>query len=262
MILDEIMAVGRRRLVEAKAQTRQSELEAYPRYKQPRRGFAAALRGRRPAIIAEVKKASPSKGIIRPDFDPVGVARSYAHAGAAAVSVLTEPEFFQGRLSYLAAIRGAIELPLLRKDFLFDVYQVIEARAWGADAVLLIVAVLDDRLLRELLATASALGLDALVEVHSEDEVDRAAAAGATLIGVNNRDLRTFVTSLATAERLRSSIPASAIAIAESGIETVADVNRLRCAGFDAFLIGEAFMRAPDPGAALRGLLEELRTEN
>jgi indole-3-glycerol phosphate synthase len=256
MILDDIVAACRQALAESMARVSKAELEARPLYHEPRRGFAAALRAHRPAVIAEVKKASPSKGVIRADFDPVAVARAYADAGAAAVSVLTEPRFFQGQLAHLAAVRAAIDLPLLRKDFLFDPYQVVEARAWGADAVLFIVAVLDDALLRDLLAAAADGGLDALVEVHTEAELDRAARAGATLIGVNNRDLRTFVTSLATAERLRPRMPASAIAVAESGIESAADVARLRAAGFEAFLIGESLMRAPDPGAALRALLE------
>lgn len=255
MILDDVMAACRQALAESKAQAPTTELEARPLYREPRRGFAAALRAHRPAVIAEVKKASPSKGVIRADFDPVAIARAYAAAGAAALSVLTEPRFFQGELSHLASIRAAIELPLLRKDFLFDPYHVVEARAWGADAVLFIVAVLDDPLLRDLLAVAADRGLEALVEVHTEDEVDRAARAGATLIGVNNRDLRTFVTSLATAERLRPRIPASAIAVAESGIESAADITRLRAVGFEAFLIGESLMRAPDPGAALKALL-------
>lgn len=256
MILDEIIAARRADLVEAQRTVPLAALRARPLWAAPRRGFAAALRGRRPAVIAEVKKASPSKGVIRADFDPVAIARSYAAGGAAAISVLTEERYFQGSPAYLEAIRAAVDLPLLRKDFIVDPYQVAEARAWGADAVLLIVAALDDAALRELQAAALELGLDVLVEAHDADEVARAAAIGATLIGINNRNLRTFVTTLETAERLHGGIPADALAVAESGIETPADVARLRAAGYDVFLIGESLMRQPDPGAALRALLD------
>ena len=206
-------------------------------------------------IIAEVKKASPSKGVIRADCDAVAIARSYAAAGAAAISVLTEERYFRGRLADLARVRAAVEVPLLRKDFIFDPYQLTEARAAGADAVLLIVAMLDPRQLAELHGTATSLGLDVLIEAHTAEEVERAVAVGATLIGVNNRDLKTFVTTLATAERLRPLIPAGALAVAESGIETAADLARLHTAGYQAALVGESLMRAPDPGAALRALL-------
>jgi indole-3-glycerol phosphate synthase len=206
-------------------------------------------------VIAEVKKASPSKGVIRADFDPVAIARRYAACGAAAISVLTEERYFQGSPGHLEAIRAAVDVPLLRKDFIVDPYQVEESRAWGADALLLIVAALDDAALRELHAAALELGLDVLVEAHTADEVDRAAAAGATLIGINNRDLRTFVTTLETAERLSERLPAGALGVAESGIETPADVARLRRAGYEVFLVGESLMRQPDPGAALQALL-------
>lgn len=254
MILDEIVRARRADVAEAKRAVPAEELRRRPLFAEPRRGFAAALRGRAPAVIAEVKKASPSKGLIRDDFDPVAIARACESGGAAAISVLTEERHFQGKLEHLAAIRAAVAVPLLRKDFLFDPYQVVEARAWGADAILLIVASLDDGLLRELLAEAAGHELDALVEVHTRAELDRAAAAGATLVGVNNRDLHTFVTTLATAEQLRSHIPAGATAVAESGIDTPADIARLRRAGYDCFLIGESLMRAPDPGAKLREL--------
>jgi indole-3-glycerol phosphate synthase len=255
MILDDIVEARRGDLVRAKKTVSLAELEKNPLYAEKRRGFGASLaRGRR-AIIAEVKKASPSRGVIREDFDPIALARRYAECGAAAISVLTEERHFQGSLRYLADIRGAVGAPLLRKDFLVDAYQVVEARAWGADAILLIVAILDDGQLKDLLAAAREIELDVLVEAHTQKEVDRAVAAGARIIGVNNRDLRTFVTTLETAERLRPSIPAGAIAVAESGIDAPADIARLEKAGFDVFLIGEALMRAPDPGTKLAALL-------
>lgn len=255
MIVDDIVAARSAALARAKHDVSRSQLEQFPRYAEPRRGFVSALRRGHPAVIAEVKKASPSRGVIRADFDPIAIARSYAEGGAAAISVLTEEQFFQGHLSYLGAIRDVVTLPLLRKDFLTDPYQVVEARAWGADAILLIVAILDEARLRDLMSVAAELGLDALVEVHTEAELARAAAAGATAIGINNRDLRTFVTSLATAERLRPLVPAGAVAVAESGIDSAADVARLRAAGFEAFLVGESLMRASDPGRRLSELL-------
>lgn len=257
MILDDIIAARRADLATAQRAEPLSALRDRPGWALPRRGFAAALRARRPAVIAEVKKASPSKGVIRADFDPVAIACRYAACGAAAISVLTEERYFQGRPAYLEAIRAAVDVPLLRKDFIVDPYQVAEARAWGADAVLLIVAALEDTALRELHAAAVGLQLDVLVEAHTAEEVDRAAAAGATLIGINNRDLRTFVTTLETAERLFPRLPAGAIAVAESGIETPADIARLRRAGYEVFLVGESLMRQPDPGAALQALLGE-----
>ena len=262
MILDEIVAARRESLAQAQARVPLGDLERHPAYREPRRGFTARIAGTRPAIIAEVKKASPSRGVIRADFDPVAIARAYAAAGAAAVSVLTEEAFFQGQLEHLEHIREQITLPLLRKDFLIDAYQVVEARAWGADAVLLIVAILDDSQLRDLLAASRQAGLDALVEVHTQPELERALRAGTTLIGINNRDLHTFVTTLATGERLRPLVPPDVTAVAESGIESAADIGRLRAAGFEAFLIGESLMRAPDPGAQLRALLRALRTED
>jgi indole-3-glycerol phosphate synthase len=255
MILDDIVEARRSDLARAKKAVSLAELEKAALYAERRRGFGARLaRGGR-AIIAEVKKASPSRGVIREDFDPVALARRYAECGAAAISVLTEERHFQGSLRYLADIRSAVGSPLLRKDFLVDAYQVVEARAWGADAVLLIVAILDDAELEELLAAAREIELDVLVEAHTEGEVDRAVAAGARIIGVNNRDLRTFVTTLETSERLRPRIPAGAIAVAESGIDAPADIARLELAGFSVFLIGEALMRAPDPGTKLAALL-------
>jgi indole-3-glycerol phosphate synthase len=208
-------------------------------------------------VIAEHKRRSPSRGAIREDLAPADVARRYAAAGAAALSVLTNEPFFGGRLEHLCEARSATELPALRKDFVVDAWQVAEARAAGADAVLLIVAALTDGDLRQLLAEARALRLDALVEVHDGAELERALAAGALLVGVNNRDLRTLTVSLQTSFDLGSRIPDDVVAVAESGIKCGADLRRLRDAGFDACLVGEHLMAAPDPGAALRRLLEE-----
>lgn len=255
MILDEIVALRRRDVERDRRDLPLARLEEMPLYAEPRRAFAARLRRSDPAVIAEVKKASPSRGVIRADFEPVAIARLYESAGASAVSVLTEERFFQGALEHLRAVRAAVGVPLLRKDFLFDPYQVVEARAWGADAVLLIAAVLDGASLRDMLQVVGKVGLEALVEVHTREELEGALAAGALVIGINNRDLRTFVTTLATSEQLRPLIPASALAVAESGIETAQDVTRLRSVGFSVFLIGETLMRASDPGAKLRELM-------
>ena len=256
MILDDIVRDKRADLPHAKARRSLPELQQRPLFRMARHDLREALGTRRRAIIAEVKKASPSKGVIRADFHPVHVATAYATNGAAAISVLTEERYFQGHLDYLAAIRAAVSVPLLRKDFLFDPYQLYEARAFGADAVLLIVAILDDALLNELLWLADELNLSALVEVHDRAELERAVNCGARLIGINNRDLRTFHTTLATTEDLLPRVPRDASVVAESGIETVADIERLERAGVHAFLIGETLMRAADPGAALAGLLQ------
>lgn len=257
MMLDEIIAARRLDVATAKREVPRRVLETEPAYAAPRRAFAAALRAQPVAVIAEIKKASPSKGLIRADFDAAAIARAYASAGAAALSVLTETRYFQGQARDLVAARAAVALPLLRKDFIVDEYQLVEARAWGADAALLIVAALERRELRDLHAAGRALGLELLVEAHTEEEIACALEVGATLIGVNNRDLRTFATSLETAERLRPGIPPSAIAVAESGIATPADLVRLRRAGYAAFLVGESLMRARDPAAALRALLDQ-----
>lgn len=222
------------------------------------RGFAAALHARiavgQPAVIAEVKKASPSQGVIRADFDPAAIARSYANGGAACLSVLTDVDFFQGDDAYLRQARAACTLPVLRKDFVLDEYQIVEARALDADCILLIVAALSDAQLAEFSALAHSMGMDVLVEAHDAAELARALATPARLIGINNRDLRTFATSLDTTVTLRERVPAERVLVTESGIHTREDVARLRAANVHAFLVGEAFMRAADPGAQLEQL--------
>ena len=223
-----------------------------------RRDFVRALRAKlaagKPAVIAEIKKASPSRGVLRPIFDPPAIAARYEAGGAAGLSVLTDRSYFQGASEHLSAARAACALPVLRKDFIIDEYQIAEARAWGADAILLIVAALDDARLAALEACAESFGLAVLVEVHNAAELDRALALRTPLIGVNNRNLRTFEVALATTLDLVPRIPADRIAITESGILVPADVARMRAHGVHAFLVGEAFMRAADPGAALATL--------
>jgi len=256
MILDDILAHTRETVAAARRAVAPSDLRDLPRWHEQRRGFRAALAAAAaPAVIAEIKRASPSRGVIRAAFDPPAHARSYSDAGATALSVLTEPRWFEGALAHLAAARDAVRLPLLRKDFIVDPYQVEEARAWGADAILVIVAAVDPALGAELLAAARAHGLDALVEVHDRHELDAALGLGTTLVGVNNRDLRTFETRLETTEHLAGLIPEGVILVAESGIHRPADVRRMCNAGAHAVLVGEALMAAPDPGAALRELL-------
>jgi indole-3-glycerol phosphate synthase len=254
-ILDEILAVKRSELAETRR--RAGELARRAASAPAPRGFRRALlaRGGAPRVIAELKRRSPSKGEIRADFDPVAIARAYEAGGAAALSVLTDERFFGGSLAVLEAVRAATALPLLRKDFVIDPVQIDEARAAGADAVLLIVAALAKPELEELHAHAVALGLDVLVEVHDEAELDAAKGVGADLIGINNRDLRTFVTDLAVTERLAKRVPQGALVVAESGIFGPEDVARLQRAGAAAFLVGESLMREADPGRALRRLL-------
>jgi indole-3-glycerol phosphate synthase len=232
--------------------------------RQPAGGrFLAALQGAtRFKVIAECKRRSPSRGVLRASYDPVALARSYAGAGAAAISVLTEPTFFDGSIEHLEAVRGAVDVPVLRKDFVVSEYQLVEARAAGADAVLLIVAALTASELRFLIRQAGALGLDALVEVHTDDELAAALDAGARLIGVNNRNLRTLDVDVDVSQRLIRRMPSDTLAVSESGLRTVADLQRLRAVGYRAFLIGEQLMTADDPGAALRRLLQQcLATE-
>ena len=220
--------------------------------------FREALRATdRVPVIAECKRRSPSRGVLREDYQPAPVARAYANAGAAAISVLTEPAFFDGGLDHLEAVREAVEVPLLRKDFIVSEYQVAEARAAGADAVLLIVAALDDPTLRRLVVAAGNLELAALVEVHDAAELSRALAAEAEIVGVNNRNLRTLEVDIDASFSLVAAIPEEVTAVAESGIKTAADIVGLRLAGYDGFLVGESLITQPDPGAALRSLLGE-----
>jgi indole-3-glycerol phosphate synthase len=233
-------------------------LDARAAARQPRgAAFAAALQ--RPDavnVIAECKRRSPSRGVLRAAYDPVAIARSYQDAGAAALSVLTEPMFFDGSLEHLAAVRAAVDIPLLRKDFVIDRYQVAEAVAAGADAILLIVAALDDAALAGLMVEAADRGLAALVEVHTEEELNRALRAGARLVGVNNRNLKTLQVDVDLSERLAARLPADVVAVSESGLRTPADLSRFSALGYRAFLIGERFMAAPDPGRALSAMLE------
>jgi indole-3-glycerol phosphate synthase len=254
-ILDVIIARKGDEIAVRSAQVPLRELEARVAAAPAPRGFAAAvshaIANGRPAVIAEIKKASPSRGIIREDFDPAAIARSYAAAGASCLSVLTDVDFFHGADAYLQQARAACALPVLRKDFTIDPYQVYEARLLGADCILLIVAALDDMRLATLATLAMELGMDVLVEVHDMDELERALQVPAPLLGINNRNLRTFEVSLETTLDLRRAVPSDRILVTESGITTSADVRRMRGAGVDAFLVGEAFMRAPDPGAAL-----------
>jgi indole-3-glycerol phosphate synthase len=258
-ILEEIAAYKRVGVAALRRAESQDAVEARAAAASPPRGFLAALeRAAAPgrlALIAEIKKASPSKGLIRADFDPPALARAYEAGGAACLSVLTDEPSFQGADAYLAAARDAVALPALRKDFLVDPWQVAQSRALGADAVLVILAISDDALAADLMAEAARLGMDVLVEAHDEAEVDRAVALGARLIGVNNRNLRSFVTDLAVTERLAERIPSGALLVTESGIATPADVTRLAAAGARAMLVGESLMRQADVAAATRALL-------
>jgi indole-3-glycerol phosphate synthase len=254
-ILSQIVARRRERLAEAR---RLRPLPALRAEAQPRGAphrFVAALRRDAINVIAEVKRRSPSKGVIREDFNPVTIARNYAANGAAAISVLTEEDFFDGSLDHLRAVRAATDVPLLRKDFVFDEYQIYEALDAGADAVLLIAAMLDGPHLNDLMQAAYGLGLDVLVEVHGRDEADKVLAYDVRLLGVNNRNLRTFHTTLDTSLELARALPPALTLVSESGIRARADIDRLRAAGFHAFLIGEELMRAADEGAALKALV-------
>jgi len=258
-ILERIVARQRLEVARARADRPLAELRRAPGYRLERRSLAAALGARFPAIIAECKRRSPSRGVLRESYDPVAIARAYARAGAAAISVLTNAEFFGGRLEDLVAVRTATDVPVLRKDFVIDPYQVEEARAAGADAVLLIVRILTPGELAGLGRLAAELGLETLVEVHDERELEIAASAGATILGINNRDLTSFVTDIATSERLAGLAPPGVRLVAESGLRSAADLRRLHRSGIDAFLIGESFMTAPDPGETLAAMLKEAR---
>ena len=257
-ILDRIMAVKRAEVATAKNAVSASQLQQLAEKQGPARDFVSALRKNidagQAAVIAEIKRASPSKGLLREQFAPAEIAKSYAAAGAACLSVLTDREFFQGAPEHLAAARAACALPALRKDFVFDPYQVLEARAMDADCILLIAACLSAAEMKALEDVALQLGMAVLVEVHDAAELDAALALRTPLVGVNNRDLRTFETRIETTFALLERMPADRIVITESGIASPADVARLRSRGVNAFLVGEAFMRAPDPGAELRAL--------
>jgi len=257
-ILERILATKRVEVERARAARPLAALRADAEQRGGQRDFLGAMRGKLaaglPAVIAEVKKASPSKGVLRADFDPAAIARSYAANGAACLSVLTDREYFQGAPEYLAQARDASGLPALRKDFIVDAYQVLEARAMDADAILLIAAALDDARLREFEGLALALGMAVLVEVHDAAELERALKLATPLVGINNRNLRTFETTLDATLSLLPRIPRDRIVVTESGILAPADVARMRAANVHAFLVGEAFMRAPDPGAELARL--------
>jgi indole-3-glycerol phosphate synthase len=253
-VLQRILEVKRREIADAKARVSFKELAAKAGAAGPVRDFVGALKARRPAVIAEVKKASPSRGVLRERFDPAAIARSYERAGAACMSVLTDEEFFQGDPAHLQAARAACALPALRKDFVIDPWQVHESRMLGADCILLIAACLSREEMLELERVAQSLGMAVLVEVHDGAELEKAAALETPLLGINNRNLKTFATKLETTIDLLPRVPEGRIVVTESGILAPADVARMRGHGVETFLVGEAFMRAADPGEALREL--------
>lgn len=258
-VLARICADKRAHVARRKRERPLSDLDRAARAAGATRGFAArlasAVEAGRYGLIAEIKKASPSKGVIRADFDPPALARAYAAGGATCLSVLTDEPYFQGRDEHLTAARAVVELPVLRKDFILDPYQVLEARALGADCVLLIMAALDDAQASELDAAARDLGMDVLVEVHDAAELERAVRLGARLVGINNRNLKTLAVDLATTEQLAPRLPAGVLAVSESGLFTPADLARMARAGCRCFLVGESLMRQPDVAAATRALL-------
>jgi len=258
-ILAKIEAYKREEIAAAKRATPLSALEAEAKAAAPPRGFLRAIEHKLAqggyALIAEIKKASPSKGLIRADFDPPALAKAYEAGGATCLSVLTDAPSFQGRPEFLAQARQATGLPALRKDFIYEPYQVVQSRAWGADCILIIMAAVDDAAASEIESTAFSYGMDALVEVHAEDELERALKLKSRLIGINNRDLRSFVTSLAVSERLAPKVPRERVVVGESGLNSPADLARLSRAGINTFLIGESLMRQADVAAATRALL-------
>ncbi|MCY4120642.1 MAG: indole-3-glycerol phosphate synthase TrpC [Acidobacteria bacterium] len=256
-LLETIIAATRCAVAERGARRPLRDVERAAAARQPRgdRFVAALADPDRYSVIAECKRRSPSRGVIRADYEPATIAAGYAAAGAAALSVLPEPAFFDGALDHLRAVRGCVDIPLLQKDFIVSEYQLIEGRAAGADAALLIAAGIDDAMLRRLSAEASALGLAVLAEVHDRIELDRVLAAGAAVVGVNNRNLRTLAVDLEASRTLVEAVPEGTVAVAESGLRTPADLQQLRGAGYDAFLMGESLMSQPEPGAALARLL-------
>lgn len=254
-VLERILAARRQALAQAKQAIPAAELEERAAAAPPARRFAAALTRNGMNVIAELKKASPSAGVLRSPYNPAALATAFEGAGACALSVLTEPEFFQGTLEDLQLVRKVTSLPLLRKDFLFDPYQLFEARAAGADAFLLIAAILARSELQTLIQLGRQLGMEGLVEVHTGAELARALEAGAEFVGINNRDLRSLEVSLETSLRLIEEVPENCVAVSESGLQTPAQLQKLRAAGFDAFLIGEHLMRLPEPARGLRVLL-------
>ena len=257
MILDKILADKRIEVDARKAQVSLEQVKDAAVKASALLDFASSVASRPSSVklIAEIKKASPSKGLIRPDFDPVAIAKIYEKSGASAISVLTDEKYFQGHLDYLKAVKEAVSLPVLRKDFIIDPYQIYESRAAGADAVLLIVAALSREELSEFMALSEKLGMASLVEVHTFEELDTALEIGAKIIGINNRNLQTFETKLETTLELAAKIPGDRVIVSESGIFTRADVEKLMSAGVDAVLVGESLMREPDPGVKVKELL-------
>ncbi len=255
MILDQIIATKKKEVARLKRVRPLPELERMARDLPPARDFMGALAGRDCSIIAEIKQRSPSKGRLRKDFDPEEIARTYEAGGAAAISILTDRDYFEGDGAYLAAVKKVAEIPILRKDFIIDPCQIYETKILGGDALLLIAGLFDEKDLREFIDLSHSLGLSVLVEVHTSDEAARAIAAGAGIIGINNRDLKTFRTDLRTSIELAALIPAGRVMVSESGIEKRADIERLMEAGIRAFLVGEALMKAGDMGEKLRELM-------
>ncbi|MEJ2006615.1 MAG: indole-3-glycerol phosphate synthase TrpC [Acidobacteriota bacterium] len=259
-VLRTIIAARRRRIAELRGTTPLETLRQAAELRSDFRDFAQAISGEVLSVIAELKRASPSRGVLRPEYHPQEIAESYQQAGASALSVLTEEQFFQGSLNDLKTVREVVQIPVLRKDFIVDEYQVYEAVAAGADALLLIVAALEDEDLKDLIELSGRLHVTPLVEVHTAEELERAVAAGARILGINNRNLNTLEVSLETSFRLREMIPSSCLAVSESGIKTGSDLERLAKAGFNAVLIGEHLMLADDPGAELSRLLKSAPT--